>query len=410
MGKSITILAIFLSIIGFAQEMNISYGEHPQQEFDIYFPDEVNEDTKIVIFIHGGGWQAEHRQRDYWGYRNYVEKMYEDAGDMILINMDYRLVIPNGSTYVFPDQIDDITNVINKVKSDYNLANNKVILTGNSAGGHLSLLYYLRQETPIEKIIPICAPYDGNVQVGGTTYFQAALYDWLQAQFINPDDYDGITLEEIFNIVNPATYANPDLDDIFYVHMTGDPLHQLEAIQEDYPNIRYQVYDTSHSGWIHNPIRQDLINQSIEFIREQTDEVVEEECTVPTNVTLTRISHTMAKFEGANPNFNYQGSANRAGRPLRPYPMYGMDNMTVPHVQDRLVPAFDYDVWLRTICGDGTYSDWSEAFYLPRFEGPRVSSNYYNINGVFMGNSYEQLPRGYYIKNNGQTSTKIYKK
>ena len=85
-------------------------------------------------------------------------------------------------------------------------------------------------------------------------------------------------------------------------------------------------------------------------------------------VVLNRTSPTTATFNAGNSVWHYQGSANRAGRPLRPYPMYGMNDMTVPHTQYALVPAFEYDVWLRTICDDGSFSPWAGPYFIPTFE------------------------------------------
>ena len=49
--------------------------------------------------------------------------------------------------------------------------------------------------------------------------------------------------------------------------------------------------------------------------------------------------------------------------------------MTFPHTQTGLVAAFDYDVWFRTDCGDGTYSDWIGPFYLPTYaSGARLAT------------------------------------
>ena len=95
---------------------------------------------------------------------------------------------------------------------------------------------------------------------------------------------------------------------------------------------------------------------------------------MPYMVELWRSSPTTASVDAGNKLWSYQGSANRAGRPLRPYPMYGMDNMNMPFEHRALVPAFDYDVWLRTICGDGTFSAWAGPFYIPTFEGGRSVS------------------------------------
>lgn len=92
-------------------------------------------------------------------------------------------------------------------------------------------------------------------------------------------------------------------------------------------------------------------------------------CTAPdiNDIMITRISDTQATIDGLDNAFTYQGTANRPGRPLRDRPMYGMENMSMPHTQSGLTPAFDYDVWVRTDCGDGSFTDWTGPVYVPVF-------------------------------------------
>ncbi len=40
------------------QELNISYGDHSDQKFDIYLPANRTLGTKIMVLVHGGGWSA----------------------------------------------------------------------------------------------------------------------------------------------------------------------------------------------------------------------------------------------------------------------------------------------------------------------------------------------------------------
>ena len=94
-----------------------------------------------------------------------------------------------------------------------------------------------------------------------------------------------------------------------------------------------------------------------------------EACAAPYMVDIERTSPTTGTFTAGNSFWHYQGSANRAGRPLRPYPMYGMNDMEVPHTQQALVPQFEYDVWFRTICPEGGYSEWVGPFFLPTYSG-----------------------------------------
>ena len=93
-----------------------------------------------------------------------------------------------------------------------------------------------------------------------------------------------------------------------------------------------------------------------------------EPCRAPYMVETVRTSATTATVSFGNSVWHYQGSANRAGRPLRPYPMYGMNDMISPHTQSALVPAFEYDTWFRTICDDGSFSAWVGPYFLPTFE------------------------------------------
>lgn len=101
-------------------------------------------------------------------------------------------------------------------------------------------------------------------------------------------------------------------------------------------------------------------------------------CVAPnaSDVILTRTSSTSATIDGLSNDFTYQGTANRPGRPLRPYPMYGMDNMSMPYTQT-VIAGFDYDFWLRTDCGDGTFSDWTGPMYLANFNAPAKSMSLY---------------------------------
>ncbi|MDO5655192.1 MAG: T9SS type A sorting domain-containing protein [Flavobacteriaceae bacterium] len=92
-------------------------------------------------------------------------------------------------------------------------------------------------------------------------------------------------------------------------------------------------------------------------------------CEAPTGVTVTRLSDTTATFTADDTTARYQGSANRAGRPLRAYPMYGMEDIRTGHIQQALVPSFEYDIWFRTSCPGGTFSEWVGPFYLPMYNG-----------------------------------------
>jgi len=117
--------------------INESYGSHPQQKFDLYLPaNRSAATTKTLILVHGGGWTGGDKA-DMVNVTNLIKQYLPDYA---IANINYRLASVGNPA--FPMQIDDISAVINKLKttSDYAISDNFGFI-GVSAGGHLSLLY-----------------------------------------------------------------------------------------------------------------------------------------------------------------------------------------------------------------------------------------------------------------------------
>ncbi len=117
--------------------INESYGNHPQQVFDLYLPaNRSAATTKTLILVHGGGWTGGDKA-DMVNVTNLIKQYLPSYA---IANMNYRLA--SAGNPAFPMQIDDISAVINKLKttSDYAISDNFGFI-GVSAGAHLSLLY-----------------------------------------------------------------------------------------------------------------------------------------------------------------------------------------------------------------------------------------------------------------------------
>lgn len=108
----------------------ISFGEHKEQYFLYYEPINIVSD-KVVVWVHGGGWNAGSpyffdfvgQAMAYHGYR--------------FISIGYRLSPKNK----YPCHIEDVCNGYN-ASIDYlkskNIEVNKIVVSGPSAGAHLS--------------------------------------------------------------------------------------------------------------------------------------------------------------------------------------------------------------------------------------------------------------------------------
>lgn len=119
------------------QELNVSYGTDTDQIFDIYLPANRSLNTEVMILVHGGGWSAGDKN-DMNELKNFVQNEFPNMG---IVNINYRLADENNQPY--PMQIDDITSVINHLKTNQNhyVIDDDFAFIGVSAGAHLSLLW-----------------------------------------------------------------------------------------------------------------------------------------------------------------------------------------------------------------------------------------------------------------------------
>lgn len=125
---------------------NIPYGTHTHQKMDVKLPQGLNENQKIpiVLCIHGGSWSAGDKTNF-----DYIQQVVNN-NNCAYVSINYRLV-QDGATYV--EMLDDINSAITYLKNNsnkYHLRTDKMCVIGNSAGGHLAMLYTYTVESPIK--------------------------------------------------------------------------------------------------------------------------------------------------------------------------------------------------------------------------------------------------------------------
>jgi len=130
---------------------DIPYGSHERHKLDIFIPENLKSDSGIILFIHGGGWHEGDKSIHHADAQFFCNQGY------VCATMNYRFVADNISVF---NELDDITSALKTVKmkcSEYGINAEKLILSGGSAGGHLSLLYaYTRKgESPV-KPVAVC--------------------------------------------------------------------------------------------------------------------------------------------------------------------------------------------------------------------------------------------------------------
>ncbi|WP_294309304.1 alpha/beta hydrolase [uncultured Chryseobacterium sp.] len=135
---------------------NLKYGEHKSQKMDVFLPSGYAVNSPVVLLIHGGGWTMGKKE-----HMIQIQKMLF-KNNIPSINMNYRLV-SKAKKITYREQLEDIDSAIvkfNSLAEKAELQPDNYILLGESAGGHLALLYGYGHPERVKKIISLSGPTD----------------------------------------------------------------------------------------------------------------------------------------------------------------------------------------------------------------------------------------------------------
>src|SRR5688572_13905236 len=125
---------------------NVPYGPHPAQTLDIYLPPNRSvSSTKILVIIHGGGFNSGSKSQ----LSGYIQPMQERLSDYAFFNITYRQAITSDT--LFPTQENDVKAALEFIinnSADFRVSK-KVVLLGVSAGGTLALLQGYKYKEPV---------------------------------------------------------------------------------------------------------------------------------------------------------------------------------------------------------------------------------------------------------------------
>jgi acetyl esterase/lipase len=118
---------------GVKVERNLAYVPkgHERQVLDLYLPEKAAGKLPLVVWIHGGGWQA--------GNKDGCPALFLTAKGYAVASINYRL----SQHAVFPAQIEDCKAAIRWLRANadkYHLDKDRIGVWGASAGGHLVAL------------------------------------------------------------------------------------------------------------------------------------------------------------------------------------------------------------------------------------------------------------------------------
>ena len=195
-------------------EANISYSQYPETVLDIMQPKETSSAKRPgVIAIHGGGWVGGSKD----SYRTHVCQRYVEKG-FVCATVEYRLA----KAATAPAAVTDVLNAahwfeVNAKK--YHVDTKRIVVTGGSAGGHLSLMVGMTPKSaklgPPAKVAAVVDFYgitDVADQLDGP-HKQDYAVTWV------PEQSGRL---ELASLVSPMKYVRKGLPPILAIHGDAD--------------------------------------------------------------------------------------------------------------------------------------------------------------------------------------------
>jgi acetyl esterase/lipase len=218
-------------------------------KLDVWYPRDNSNPTPTLVYIHGGGWIFGSKEGSVYQLTPYMEKGWR------VVNVEYRMA----GNSLAPGAVEDVRCALRWVfrnAKQYNFDTSKIVLTGHSAGGHLSL---------IAGMLPKGTDLD-NRCYGDENLKVAAIINWYGITDVN-DIIQGANLKnyavmwmgslenktEIAKKVSPLTYVRADLPPILTIHGDKDdvvPYSHATKLKTalDKAKVKNQLFTVKNGG------------------------------------------------------------------------------------------------------------------------------------------------------------------
>ncbi len=200
---------------------------------DIFLPPVEEKNRPAVLFIHGGGW-IEGDRSQLRGYGILLARL----GFVCMCN-SYRL----SNESIWPAQVQDVNCAIRYLRAnatDLGLDPNRIGVSGNSAGGHLSLMAAATNYDQIFEGV------GGSNEVSSEIKAVCAIYPPTtirQLEMLNPLENAFLMLmgkeakKEDFDKASPLNYVTEDYPPCMLIHGSADSVVRLKDSTKFYEKL-----------------------------------------------------------------------------------------------------------------------------------------------------------------------------
>src|SRR5215510_13969844 len=196
-------------------------------KLDVYRRRDVTTPQKTMVFYHGGGWIGGTKEASFMSVMPWLEMGWN------VVNVEYRMARVAEAPAAVEDALCALRFVVSNAKNN-NIDINKIVVSGESAGGHLALAVGMIPSTA--GLTSICA---GGGFTGNETSVPkvAAIINWYGITDVsdmlagpNARAYavqwigSGRGRDEVAKVVSPMTYVRAGLPPIMSIQGDADPI------------------------------------------------------------------------------------------------------------------------------------------------------------------------------------------
>jgi acetyl esterase/lipase len=198
-----------------------------ESKLDIYRRRDVQTPQPTLVFYHGGGWIGGTKEASFMSIMPWLEMGWN------VVNVEYRMARVAEAPAALEDAMCALRYVVNNAKNN-NIDINRIVVSGESAGGHLALAVGMIPSTA--GFTSICA--GGGFTGNETTVPKvAAIINWYGITDVNdlltgPNGRSyavqwigsGKNHDEVAKSVSPLTYVRAGLPPILSIQGDADPI------------------------------------------------------------------------------------------------------------------------------------------------------------------------------------------
>jgi len=271
LGQIKLIDALNISIPDTVEEiLDIEYGTGGERKLhlDLYLPKGRTKATPAIIFIHGGAWKGGKRSDMKYYCVKFAEKGYVTA------TVTYRLT----GQAPFPAAVHDVKCAVRWLRanaSKYQVDPKRIAVSGNSAGGHLSMMIGYSDDPSLEGkggFNDVSSRVCAVVNFYGPTDLTT---DFAKKQQVLLDFMDGKTFDEAsdsYKLASPLFHLTQDDPPTLIFHGTIDstvPIVQADRLAEKLKELGIDYIYERYEGWPHVMDLAEAVNQRCVYQMEQ---------------------------------------------------------------------------------------------------------------------------------------------